>query len=162
MLHVGGDAGLGANSLEVGMQLGEPSGANFLKHVPYLEQTHASPWRDMVKKTGCSAGRPKGHLDLQPLDNALYVSLELISHQSSEAGAISPFCRWTDWSLWSSVTWSRSFWAFNSNSARSLSQYICPLDHSLPNRNKRWNWRHSFFPINTVLPSILYSLLHPF
>ena len=43
MLHVGGDAGLGANSLEVGMQLGEPSGANFLKHVPYLEQTHAGP-----------------------------------------------------------------------------------------------------------------------
>ena len=43
MLHVGGDAGLGTNSLEVEMWLGELSGANFLKHVHYLEQTHAGP-----------------------------------------------------------------------------------------------------------------------
>lgn len=129
MVHVGGDAGLGTNSLEVEMCLGEPSGANFLKHIHYLEQTRAGPWRDMGKNAGCSAGRPKGHLTLQPLDKASYISLELISHQSSEAGTISPFCRWIDWGLWSS----RSFWALNSNPARSLSQYICSLDHSLPN-----------------------------
>lgn len=44
MLHVGGNAGLGTNSLEAGMLLGEPSGANFLKHVPYLEQAHEGTW----------------------------------------------------------------------------------------------------------------------